>query len=112
MPERMTPEKLAAEVLSSFDEEASSNQLRSDLLVKKGHSLEDPFDDAATHKRMAEVYRSAAEKLGVTIKQFRRDLERSMNPHFKDYSDTDIDRIIERHDRTMAEINDHRGALT
>jgi hypothetical protein len=60
---------------------------------------------------MAEAYQTAAEKLGVTIKQFRRDLERAINPHFKDYSDAEIDRVIERFDRTMADLNDHHGAL-
>ena len=74
--------------------------------------MEDPFDDAATHKRMADVYQSTAEKLGITLKQFRRDLERSMNPYFKDYSDAEIDLIIERNDRIQTEINNHRGVLT
>jgi len=112
MPERLSPEDLAAATVSAFQKEAASNKLRSELLVKKGHSLEDPFDDAATHQRMAEVYKSTAEKFEVTIKQFRRDLERAMNPYFKDYSDEEIDQIIEKHDQAMADIKDHRGALT
>ena len=112
MSERLSPEGLAATTVSAFQKEAASNKLRSELLVKDGRSLDDPHGDAATHQRMAEVYRSTAENLEVIIKKFRRDLERSMNPYLKDYSDAEIDRIIERHDRAMADINDHHGALT
>jgi hypothetical protein len=112
MSERMSPEKLAAETLSAFREETASHKKRSNLLVKGGHSLEDPFDDAAIHNRMAEVYQAAADKLGVTVKQFRRDLERAMNPYFKDYSDAEIDLIIEKSDRALSDMNDHHGALT
>jgi hypothetical protein len=113
MSERLsTPGDLAAATISAFQKEAASNKLYSELLVDSGHSLDDPYDDATTHQHMAEVYRSTAEKLGVTIKQFRRDLERAMNPHFKDYSDVEIDRVIERYDRTLTAINDHHGALT
>ena len=111
MSERLSPKDLAA-TLSAFKEEAASNKLRSELLVKNGHSLEDPHDDAATHKRMAEVYESTTEKLEVVLKQHRRDLERAMNPFFKDYTDIEIDRVIERSDKTSADIESHRGALT
>jgi TATA-binding protein-associated factor Taf7 len=60
---------------------------------------------------MADVCKSTAEELEITMKKFRRNIERAMNPLFKDYTDTEIDRVIERHDRTMADINNHHGAL-
>jgi TATA-binding protein-associated factor Taf7 len=106
MSERLSPEDLATDTLSAFQEEAASNKLRSELLVKDGH-----FGDAATHQRMAEVYRSTAEDLEVVIKKFKRDLERSMNPCFKDSSDAEIDRMIERNDKRSANIESHHVAL-
>lgn len=112
MTERLSSEALASATVHAFKVQAEFYRLRSEALLKNGHSLKDPHDDAATYKRVAEVYKTAAEKFGVTLKQFRRDLERAMNPYFKDYSDSEIDLIIERSDEALASINDHHGAMT